>query len=464
MAKSSYEAHNLAAKDDKPSQPTPPASSTRATMGFTPVNGKFSPQPPPNVPAPYVLKSSSLNPHDQPPQTHAPQNPPQYSQPNPSPYAAAGVNPSSYAASNPSPYAAVHSSPFPYASNPSPYAAIHSSPYPPPSNYHPPANAQQQPPPQNVIYQNTNPQNMPPQNMAPQNMGHQNMAPSNMAPQNMAPQNMSPQNSFPPKPESSRQQPPAIAPSIESYHEVPIAPAPPPVAVPSSIPDKFLSPSPEKEPLPTFTANGASNNGLPQDPRGSNSYHANAQHPPVYTTDQHQQYASEVRQAPQSSHGQANFQSQPAERNNGTPHRFSTSTDFRRESVGTPVDSKRPVLHFAIQDESGAPDDAPGSMFKKKQLWDMDIAALFTTVAQKAGKSSDELSLLTFRCQWEPASIVVSKYAGDDAWKRQKKKINSLFISAQAEFPEELSFEVWVFCGDRLSKKVKKRDTDDDVD
>jgi hypothetical protein len=103
-------------------------------------------------------------------------------------------------------------------------------------------------------------------------------------------------------------------------------------------------------------------------------------------------------------------------------------------------------------------------MFSKKQLWDMDLTALFTTVAHKSGKSLDELALLTFRCQWEPASLIVSKFAGDDAWKRQKKKLNSLFMGAQAEFPEEVSFEVWILCGDRLSKKSKKPDVEDDAD
>ncbi|EHK97584.1 hypothetical protein M7I_6673 [Glarea lozoyensis 74030] len=206
--------------------------------------------------------------------------------------------------SNPSPYAAaMHPAQYSYAQNPSPYAAVHATPYAPPSTYFPPANAHPQPP---------------------------------------------PQRSAPPAPEARPQPPQAVAPSIESYHEVPVAP-PPAVNVPSTVPDKFLSPSPEKESLPTINNHGLPNNTKVQDP-------------------------------------------------------------------------------------------------------------------QKSGKSFDELSLLTFRCQWEPASIIISKYAGDDAWKRQKKKLNSLFISAQSEFPDELSFEVWVFCGDRLSKKIKKQDAEDDVD
>jgi hypothetical protein len=319
-------------------------------------------------------------------------------------------------------------------------------------------------PPQNMPPQNMPPQNMPPQNMPPQNMPPQNMPPQNMPPPSMPPQNPVPQHTVSPKAEPFRPPPLAVAPSIETYHEVSTASAPAPVAVPSAIPDTFLSPSPEKEPLPTLNTNGASHNVLPRNPRASNSSQASALRPSVYPVDSHHKYAGEARQTPQSPYGQGSFQSQQADRNGGTPHRLSISTDFKRESLGTPVDSKRPVLQFAIQDESGAPDDAPESMFTKKQLWDMDVSALFATVAQKAEKSPDDLSLLTFRCQWEPASIVVSRYAGDDAWKRQKKKINSLFISAQAEFPEELSFEVWVFCGDRLSKKIKKRDADDDID
>lgn len=110
-------------------------------------------------------------------------------------------------------------------------------------------------------------------------------------------------------------------------------------------------------------------------------------------------------------------------------------------------------LKFAIQDETGVPDDEPSSLLSKKQIYDMSIDELFRTVARKSGMTEGSLYQLTFRCQWEPASFIVTKHAGEDPWKRQKKKLNSLFVGAQAEFPEDDEFEVWILCGDRVTKK-----------
>ena len=199
----------------------------------------------------------------------------------------------------------------------------------------------------------------------------------------------------------------------------------------------------------------------PQEPR-DDAPHRTSMMPspsPIANTDPHYNRGQEARYTPQ-----ANFsgQSTPQLQYTSTPIRLSSVIDPTRASVGTPTDSKRPTLQFAMQDESGVPDDAPESIFTKKQLWDMDLTTVFVTAAHKAGKPFDELIQLTFRCQWEQASIVVSKFAGDDMWKRQKKKLNSLFMSAQAEFPEELEFEVWIFCGDRLTKKSKPKDVEED--
>lgn len=121
-------------------------------------------------------------------------------------------------------------------------------------------------------------------------------------------------------------------------------------------------------------------------------------------------------------------------------------------------------LKFAIQDETGVPDDEPFSLLSKKQIYEMSIDDLFRTVADKSGMAEASLYQLTFRCQWEPASFIVTKHAGEEPWKRQKKKLNSLFVGAQAEFPDDDEFEVWVLCGDRVTKKKSMEEEVDDDD
>ncbi|CAG8957321.1 hypothetical protein HYFRA_00010744 [Hymenoscyphus fraxineus] len=147
------------------------------------------------------------------------------------------------------------------------------------------------------------------------------------------------------------------------------------------------------------------------------------------------------------------IESTPLESKMNTMNGPSPYSSFNGTSSLPNSNGRNASLKFAIQDETGVPDDEPSSLVSKKQIYEMSLADLFIMVANKSGMSEQHLTLLTLRCQWEQASFVVSKLAGEEPWKRQKKKLNSLFVGAQGEFPEEDEFEVWVLCGDRVSKK-----------
>ena len=258
----------------------------------------------------------------------------------------------------------------------------------------------------------------------------------------------------------------AVVASVETFRPAPSSLTSPNIpSVSSAIPRDIVSPTPKprnQTPQQVEPPPRAKVYAMPGGPYESRHMVQQHQQSLVVKTDQVALSRFEARHTPQAPWPGANY----VDRKPGTPgHRLSTSTDLRRESLGTPAESKRPILQFAIQDDSGVPDDDPESLIAKKHIWDMDVATLFTMVSHKSGKPFDELEQLTFRCQWEPASLVVSKASGEDAWKRQKKKLNSLFMAAQSEFPDpDMSFEVWVLCGDRVSKKAKKPDAEDDLD
>lgn len=119
----------------------------------------------------------------------------------------------------------------------------------------------------------------------------------------------------------------------------------------------------------------------------------------------------------------------------------------------------KPILQFAIENFNGMPDDSQENLVSSKVMSGLSLSDLFALMCDRSGKPQSDISQITFQCAWgNGATLVVSKYGGEESWTKAKKRMTKHFKNSQRQLPKTREFETWVYCGD--TTQIQSGDND----